>query len=335
MIRRFLGIFLSLLLLSGCGFGVGLNERAVVQLLAIDREGEGVRVSVSILSGEENVIVSRTGKTAADALAVLEKSTGKALFLRDTQLILLGETLCESGIGSCMRYLTDGFELRPKALAAAVSGAATDCLAGAQALLPVLQDSPDPVTLLTFDRDRKASGGDGLLPLLTTDGNGGAVLSGGLILHKEKTSHRLRQEEMNDMMLLRGTGKETMVLSFKEGQAVIELDARQLRLRAEIVGDVPHISVTWGGGFEPVEWAGDGAPPSEERLEEAARQELAKRLENAIRTGVFTAGADLMQLDSTLRRDVPDWFRQNEAFWREHRETAVFYTDIRCRLKGR
>lgn len=336
MIMRFLGLLLSVLLFSGCGFGVGLDERAVVQLLAIDR-GEGeVRVSARILSQPENETVSRTGETIADAVSSLEESLGKELFLRDTQLILLGEAVCENGIGSCMRYLTDGFEVRPQAALAAVKGEAAECLAGAEVLLPVLRDVPAAVTILELDRDRKASGGDGLLPLLAPDGEGGAVLSGGIILHKEKTSHRLRQEEMDDMMLLlREEGEETMVLSLKDGQAVIELDEREIRLQAEAVGDVPAFTVRWSGGFELEEWTGDGAPPSKEVLEEAARQEITKRLENAIRSSVFAAGADLMQLDSTLRRDMPDWFSEHETVWRENRAAAVFYPEVRCRLEER
>ena len=84
MIMRFWGIVLSLLLCCGCGFGVGLEERAVVQLLAIDRGENEVLVSARILSQPENETVSGTGETIADAAAALEKSIGKALFLRDT-----------------------------------------------------------------------------------------------------------------------------------------------------------------------------------------------------------------------------------------------------------
>ena len=68
MSRKLMSIFLALLLLSGCGFGTQLSERAVAQMLAIDREGDGYRVSFV----EASEPVSRKGETIADAVSILQ-----------------------------------------------------------------------------------------------------------------------------------------------------------------------------------------------------------------------------------------------------------------------
>ena len=332
MKRCYCAVLLMLLLFSGCGT---VTERAVVQTLAIDRAGEDWLVSVCLLSTGEarEERYFQAGETIADAVASLEKGLGKTLFLRDTRLILLGEELCARGVGSCMRYLTGGFEIRPGAVLAAAQGEAKAYLTGAQTLLSALQDAG--TTVLELDRDMKASGGDGFLPLLTLDEQGTAGLSGAVVLHKEKTSHRIRQEEMFGIALLFREPEETVVLSLDGGQAVLSLERWKRSLRAEITEDVPVFTMTCRGDFTLAEWTGEGDPPGKETLETALRLKMTELLEEALGSSVFAAGADLLQMDSILRRDVPRWYAQNEAFWREHRETAIFIPVVRCIVEER
>ena len=312
MSRKLMSILLVLLLLSGCGFGTQLSERAVAQVLAIDREGEGYRVSFV----ETSDPVSGKGETIADAVSALEQDLGKKLFLRDVRLILLGETLCDEGIG---------FSIRPRAMLAAVQGTAAQYLSAADKVSEVLQCPGSGMTILAFDRDSRASGGDGYLPLLTMDAHGAA----GIILRHEKTSCRVWQEAADDMkLLLREADGETMVLTLDDGQAVIRFADYKKHLRARRGADTPTFDLFWRGTFELLEWTGKAdSLPDGETLEKAAELAVTKRLENALRTTVFIAEADLLQLQSILRRDGYEGEYDPKA--------SVFYPSVRCRLRSR
>ena len=322
MSRKLMSILLALLLLSGCGFGTQLSERAVAQVLAIDREGDGYRVSFV----EASDPVSGKGETIADAVSALEQDLGKKLFLRDVRLILLGETLCDDGIEACMRYLTGGFSIRPRAMLAAVQGTAAQYLSAADKVSEVLQRPGNNMTILALDRDSRASGGDGYLPLLTMDAH---TPHGGIILRHEKTSCRVWQEAADDMkLLLREADGETMVLTLDDGQAVIRFADHKKHLRARRGADTPTFDLFWRGTFELVEWTGKAdSLPDEETLEKAVELAVTKRLENALRTTVFIAEADLLQLQSVLRRDGYEGEYDPKA--------SVFYPSVRCRLRSR
>ena len=350
MRRMVLLLAFWLFICSGCR-GIGdesPSQRAVAQMLAIDRRGEEYQVTVRMLSQDgapdSYQSVSETGETISGAVSAMENRLGKELFLRDTRLILLGSGVCENGIGTCRRYLTDGFEIRPRAVMAVTEGSAGNYLqaekgmaAPADELLPVLQWSAGGTgagtTVLELDREMNASGGDGYLPLLRMDASGKAELTGGQLLHKEKTSRRIGQEEMDGVRLLflepRGI---TLTAELMGAQAVVKLTSCRRTLRAEIKEERPVFAFKGSYGMELLEWTGAGTPPEEDALETALEERIKALLEKAIRLSVFDAGCDLLQMDSTLRRDAPLWWEQNELRWRENREESVFTLQVRCNI---
>jgi len=348
--KRWLCLIGCLLVLSGCrGFGGGSpNERAVAQMLAVDRLGEEIRVTVRLLAQdgtpENGQSASAEGKTISAAVSKIGQELGKELFLRDTRLILLGRGLCEEGIGVCRRYLTGGFDIRPRASVVGTQGDASGYLtaepgkeAPADALLPVLQWSARSdgagITVLELERNMNASGGDGFLPLLRLTEDGKAEMSGGLFLHKEKTSRPIEQEERKAIQFLYlNPEQETLTLEHSGAQAVVRITSCNRSLRAEIREEMPEFTLTGRFAAELLEWTGAGEPPQTEELERLAENAIRQLLEQGIRDSVFDGNADLIGMDSALRRDVPWWWEQYRNRWQNDRGESVFYLQVKCDL---
>lgn len=341
-------LFLCFLMLTGCrGLGGDSpNQRAVAQMLAIDATEVGFQVTARILDEtgqpESYTTIQKEGETISDAVASISQALGKELFLRDVRLVLLGEQICEDGIGICRQYLTRGFQIRPRVSLAAAQGEAGNYLAAEDSqkapvdeILPLLQwsaRSPGAgTTVLELDRDMNASDGDGYLPLLSLDVEGQAEITGGLLLHKEKTSHLIGREELEHLYLLLEPKGQTLTVHWENEEASVEVLNRSMKIRAKIQDDIPVFTVSGTYHFRLLEWTGNGDAPDSNTLEQAVRQKVTGDLEKALRFCVFDAGMDPIQLDSILRRDQPAWWREYGEAWRSRRENSVFYLDIRCK----
>lgn len=339
------------LLLSGCR-GVGgdsPNRRAVAQILALDTVEDDFLVTARIL--EENgqsggyITIQQQGETISEAISEIGQMLGKELFLRDVRLVLFGEEICEDGIGQCRQYLTRGFQIRPRVSLAAVKGQAQEYLqpdntqsAPVDEIVSVLQWSPHSsgagTTVMALERDMNANGGDGFLPFLKLDTDGKAELSGGMLLHEQKKSCLIGQDEVDDLRLLALEPEGlTLVVQTKEGTASIELLSRKESIKAMIRDGLPTFTFSGCYWFRLLEWNGGSISPDVNLLEKAVRQKMILRLEDAIRLCVFDAGTDLIQLDNTLRRDQPQWWQEKGKEWRTQRENSAFYLDIECRME--
>lgn len=115
-------IILSLLLsLSGCTLFPsrlrGVENLAVVQALGLDREGDGLRLSLITAAdssrGEGPVRMSGRGATISDAAEdVRGRVTDEELFLAHTGHILLGEDAAREDVEAVLRYVCRSREIR-------------------------------------------------------------------------------------------------------------------------------------------------------------------------------------------------------------------------------
>ena len=97
------------ILLSGCMESIEINERAFVTVMAMDRSGDNISVT---LKTDKNSI-SGTGKTVAEALrnAELSLPDGTTLFTGHTQLFICGKSVVpDSGL---VRLLTAEYGVPP------------------------------------------------------------------------------------------------------------------------------------------------------------------------------------------------------------------------------
>ncbi len=107
-------------LLSGCIESVQLTKRAIIQGIAIDKDGNDLIMSVEIistvLSSEEGIVsyvVSQKEKTLQKASEELELKIGKKLFLGQTKVIIFGKELAKNSIRDSVLYFNDNIKVRP------------------------------------------------------------------------------------------------------------------------------------------------------------------------------------------------------------------------------
>ncbi len=127
-----LAMLSAAMLLSGCMESIEINERAFVTVMAMDRSGDNISVTLKTegKNGESNI--SGTGKTIAEALrnAELSLPDGTTLFTGHTQLFIAGKSVIpDSGL---VRLLTAEYGVPPscKAVCAFNGGDAASSVSG-------------------------------------------------------------------------------------------------------------------------------------------------------------------------------------------------------------
>jgi spore germination protein KC len=110
MRRRLLLAAAVVLLLSGCWSRIEVNDLAIVDIIAMDREENGNwRISLQIVTPQRIaqpggqggqagsrrpfLVVSDTGPTALDAIRKLQLQLPRRIFLAHANVILVGEAL--------------------------------------------------------------------------------------------------------------------------------------------------------------------------------------------------------------------------------------------------
>ena len=349
MKKRVISLALSaMLLLSGCqGLGEdGVGHRAVAQILAVDTLEDGVEVAIRLLADADGgyVTVSQQGENISQARSEAQRKLGKQIFLRDVGLIVLGEEVCTGGIGLLQQYLYRNFQLRPRVSLLAVQGQAAEYLrqnedaqapidAVAQQVQWPWENPEEGVTVMALQRELDDTGGDGYLPVASLSAEGKAELSGGLILHREKASRQLGREAWDGLRLL-VQEPVSMVLTVPtdQGDGAVELLSCSGGLQASLEEQRPVFLVSRTYRFRLLEWSGRERP-DQEALEQALSRQLEQILGNAIRETVYDTGADVMQLDSALRRDQPRWWQTHGEGWKDHRQDSGFWLSVECQVE--
>ncbi len=136
--RRFLIIIVWLALapvLSGCTLFPsslrGVEELAVVQALGVDREGDGLRLSMVTAAdssrGEGPVRMSGRGATIADAAEdAASHAAEERIFCAHTGYLLLGEESAREDVTAVLRYVSRSRELRMDVPLLIVRGASAE-----------------------------------------------------------------------------------------------------------------------------------------------------------------------------------------------------------------
>ncbi|MCI7349851.1 MAG: hypothetical protein MSH60_03760 [Ruminococcus sp.] len=101
------------ILLSGCMESIEINERAFVTVMAMDRSGDNILMTLLTEGKNGKQSISGTGKTIAEALrnAELSLPDGTTLFTGHTQLFIAGKSVVpDSGL---VRLLTAEYGVPP------------------------------------------------------------------------------------------------------------------------------------------------------------------------------------------------------------------------------
>ncbi|MFC6334530.1 Ger(x)C family spore germination protein [Paenibacillus septentrionalis] len=195
---------LSLLLLSmltGCWSSIELNDQAFISLMIIDRNDDGIEVTFGIpltnnLAGGEAAgsaangqvfgYFSRTAPSLEEAIQKVQGDLSRRANLGQNRNIIVGRAFAESGITPILEMAARNPYIRLNTNLFFVDGYAKDEVANSNVvserfLVTILKKYIEHRTVLeTSIKDfmlSKASGGDGLLPIITfSDKSKGAVV---------------------------------------------------------------------------------------------------------------------------------------------------------------
>lgn len=114
--RKILTLFLIMILFTGCSDTTELGDRAIIQLAAVDFDGNEYRLSALLFSAggtggdldvtKENVIkVSGSGKTLGEAVKQLSLIDGKEIYMSENKLLVLGSGFEQVDIISVLTML--------------------------------------------------------------------------------------------------------------------------------------------------------------------------------------------------------------------------------------
>lgn len=140
---------LLLLPLAGCWSAVELNNRVFVSSLIIDRDGDGIELTIGFPlpnqlipgqtggsggSSQPSAFISRTGDSLEDALQKIQGDLSRQLSFGQTQSIIIGTTYARQGIDDLLEFVVRHPYLRLNSNLFLVEGSAKEKVA----LSPVL-----------------------------------------------------------------------------------------------------------------------------------------------------------------------------------------------------
>ncbi len=114
--RKIAAVLVMLFMLAGCSDTTELGDRAIIQLAAVDFDGEEYKLNALLFSAggtggdldvtKENVIkVTGSGKTLGEAVKQLSLIDGKDIYMSESKLLVLGKGFEQADIISVLTML--------------------------------------------------------------------------------------------------------------------------------------------------------------------------------------------------------------------------------------
>lgn len=366
--RLSLLVLVCLLPLFFCGCqgmgGKSPNQRSVAQAMALDLVpgDKPLMLTLRVLDAESSPeepdsfqTVQARGNSITSALGDIGKQLGKDIFLRDIRVVLLGDSLCRSGIDSCQSFLTQSYQIRPRVSIAAVQGEAARLLqpreedgeASIDSLTPLLEWENRPgnpaVTVMELERERNSSEGDCILPYIAWEEEGKAKIAGTAVFTGGRLSQKLNSRETDQLHLLAAAAdpRQTVVhIPLDGSSATFRLTGKRGRIHGGSDLDGPRFTVKASFEFQLLEFESfDGREPDLPSMEQALEEHIKEEMAASIQRVVFEGGADVMGLAAAMRRDSTAWWNRSGGGWRNAEEgtesafqKSIFLLNVDCRI---
>lgn len=169
--------------LTGCN-RTEVAERAFVEAIGLDRDGETLTASFQVLDAEKNTIIpyvlTGRGKTFTEAFGNAEQGQVKKLFLGHCKVIILGEGI--SGVGTELEYFLNSSRISPGVKLALAEGKAESLFTGEADFAKLLKQSAERGNTVETDLVRffDQNGGT-LLPIFAKTEKGVSAERAGLV----------------------------------------------------------------------------------------------------------------------------------------------------------
>ena len=353
--RKWLGLFclFPLLLFSGCLGVTSLDDRAIVELLAVDWNGSGYDIQVSLFQAQENAtaqaggetvqnLVSGSGATMAQALESAASQAGKELFFANNELILLGEKAANEQLNPLLTYFNAHPQIRPSVRILITQGDARDFLEKedspqlAKDLLGTLENAEEggllsSAQLIDLIQQLEGPKGCAPIPVVGTENRHIQQLA---LAQPDGIALLISQEQANGSAWLTDSVSDRLLTLSDDQGRPITLRAQAPKGTIQLTGTQPlsyriQVSVTLRveESMDPIET--DQIPQLEERIQQAIQEEIGQMLQ----VTALDRGIDLVGLSSVLRQKDPAFYKEYGQDLSEQLKSALFTVEVSAHLE--
>lgn len=368
MKKRIVSILLVLFLCTaqaGCWDAQEINELGFVLSVALDKAGNGYRVTAQIAkpdtysktptgSGSQAQdkpfwVVSATGNSVFEAIRNLAVVSPRRIFWAHIKIIIIGEPLARSGIHEVLDFFTRNPELRLRTLVAVAPGEAGKLLD----VVPVMEK--DPATHLERITENRSLTGKGYRNMLKNfleeylEPNGSPVtsrvvlsqtenkpdieLNGAAVFSKSKMVGWLDGKETKGLLWLKNEiGNSVMVINcpYDSRPITIEIKAAGTSFNSYVEEGIPYfvIKVEATGSLVEQGCTTDFTDPQVlQELETAMAAAIQNDIHSTL-TAAQTFGVDFIGLNEVLHRQHKEEWQRLTANWPEAVKAAEFQIDV-------
>lgn len=372
MIKKIASVCLAALLLlslSGCIKTVELNQRAIVQAIGVDLDGDQFVITLQVFNTEgtnqgnvdftklNNTIIKSEGITIADALHNAALQQGQETFYAHNGLLIIGRQAAERGILPILDFFNTDRRARPNTEILIADGKAEQVVSAQinQGILPaeLIENITETnqsngkihsVTLLELMRVTQNGGGDAFAPLIQTfqneEGEDSVRFLGTALFHQEKLSGELNSVLTRGFLFATRKMDKTLIpIEVQEyGRVSIEVVKSDNSITSQIVDGRPHfhIEVHCKGVISEV-MTGDkqrGLRLEDiPMLETQLSAEVRRQVEASIQQSVYACGSDIFELGAHLWKQHPDFWMANRDNWDALLPTSTFTVEVSSEIE--
>lgn len=344
--KRLVCLIFALSMLCGCMNTVQLNERAVVQAIGIDAQGDGLLLSMQVFEpfgGEEAAggkvsckIVQVSGKNVSEALQNATLKQGKEIFYGHNKLIVVGRDLARRGLEDVIRFFNTDRQSRPnvdvmmadrqagEVISARLQGSMLPVLT-AQMMLENYQTSGMLLRARVRDLAQSLENPalDSFLPVVRLNAedeeNPAIEVSATAVLRQSRLAGELTREETRGLLWLLGEVKRTQItLEAPRGVSLFAAEKGRV-IRPRIENQRPCFTIGLKVQSTVAEPLGnDEGTALEEKLckySEAQSRQIEEELRGTLEKLTRQLQADPVGFSNYLAKYEPDfWSREKERY---------------------
>lgn len=368
MKKRIVSILLVLFIFAtqaGCWDAQEINELGFVLSVALDKAGNGYKVTAQIAkpdtysktptgSGRQAQdkpfwVVSATGNSIFEAIRNLAAVSPRRIFWAHIKIIIIGEPLARGGIHELLDFFTRNPELRLRTLIAVAPGEAGELLD----VVPVMEK--DPATHLERIVENKSLTGKGYRNMLKNfieeylEPNGNPVtsrvvlsetenqpdieLNGAAVFSKSKMVGWLDGKETKGLLWLKNEiGNSVMVINcpYDSRPITIEIKGADTSFHSYVEEGLPYfvIKVEATGSLVEQGCTTDFTDPQTlQELETAMAAAIQNDIQSTL-TASQTFGVDFIGLNEVLHRQHQKEWQRLTTNWSQAVQAAEFQIDV-------
>ena len=317
MKHKRLALLLSTLLLTGCTGTTQVQDRAFVQLLGTDAEGDAHRVTAVSFGMEQPA--SGTGATLLTALEAAQCRYDKALMLGHTQVLLCGS----GGLAERLSLLLDGNRISPGCRLVCAEDAASvleESGAGLETALTRMEagGALDAPTVSGTLSDLLGASGMAVVPYVS-----GSDLTMAVADARGRIRTTLSQAACRGIALMRGTPRDTVLAVQAEGRTLsYVLHSCRFRLSLETDNGLTAVLSFRITGECPE--AQDQA-----QLRRGVQEAVTALCQAAVLETVCAYGVDLLDFERAAQHTDPAFFAAHAQEWNAVIAQAGFRCEVR------